>query len=75
MLKQVHFQAIKSLLDVKLDLEQFTVLVGPNGAGKSTLLDQISLLCEMSCASTPYSAHVLGHTGDLLDLLRLRVSP
>lgn len=45
MLKRVHFAGIKSLLDVSIDLERFTVLVGPNGCGKSTVLDQIELVC------------------------------
>lgn len=48
MLKTVHFAGIKSLLEVTLPLEQFTVIVGPNGCGKSTLLDQIAQLCAFS---------------------------
>ncbi|MES2638730.1 MAG: AAA family ATPase [Myxococcota bacterium] len=48
MLDQVHFEEIKSLRDVTIDLARFTVLVGPNGAGKSTVLDQIARLCELS---------------------------
>lgn len=47
MLKSVHFEGIKSLLNVSIDLERFTVLVGPNGCGKSTVLDQIHLLGEV----------------------------
>lgn len=48
MITTVHFQGVRSLLDVKVDLERFTFLVGPNGCGKSTLLDQIERLCHLS---------------------------
>ncbi|MBK9370743.1 MAG: AAA family ATPase [Deltaproteobacteria bacterium] len=48
MLNQVHFENIKSLADVTIDLERLTVLVGPNGCGKSTVLDQVDRLCAFS---------------------------
>ena len=41
----MRFAGLRSLLDVTLDLQPFTVLVGPNGCGKSTLLDEIQRLC------------------------------
>lgn len=65
MLKQVHFAGIKSLLDVTIDLEPFTVLVGPNGCGKSTVLDQVEVLCR---ASQPLRNEVqaLGSAGEAL---------
>ncbi len=62
MLKQVQFQGIKSLLDVTVDLEPFTVLVGPNGCGKSTLLDQIELLGALS-RPEPSPANSFGAAG------------
>lgn len=51
MITTVHFQGVRSLLDVTVDLERFTFLVGPNGCGKSTLLDQVELLCRLSQTS------------------------
>lgn len=63
MLKRVHFAGIKSLLDVTVDLEPFTVLVGPNGCGKSTLLDQIELVVQMCRAAQPGNS-ALGMAGD-----------
>lgn len=47
MLNQVHFENIKSLADVTIDLERLTVLVGPNGCGKSTVLDQVDVFCKL----------------------------
>src|SRR5688572_9208877 len=68
MLSKVRFQAIKSLLDVTVDLSRFTVLVGPNGCGKSTLLRQIELLCGMTQPHGPNS-HVLGSVGWVLNTM------
>lgn len=66
MLKQVQFQGIKSLLDVAVDLEPFTVLVGPNGCGKSTLLDQIERLCAMT-RPKENSGHTFGPAGHVVE--------
>lgn len=66
MLKSVHFQSIKALHDVRVDLDRLTFLVGPNGCGKSTLLDQIEVLCECS-RHDPAEKHVLGHAGSVLE--------
>ncbi len=63
MLTRVHFAGIRSLLDVSVDLERFTVLVGPNGCGKSTLLNQIELLCSASAPPPTDSGFVLGWWG------------
>ena len=35
MLKRVHIQGYKSLVDVELRLEPLTVLIGANASGKS----------------------------------------
>src|SRR4051795_7553852 len=37
----VHVQNFKSLRDVSIDLERFTVFVGANGSGKSSVLGAI----------------------------------
>lgn len=71
MLKRVHFAGIKSLLDVTVELEPFTVLVGPNGCGKSTLLDQIELVVQM-CRADQGSHNVFGMAGEALKAAGLR---
>ena len=46
MISRLHFENFKSLANVDLDLDRFTVLVGPNGAGKSSLLEACHLLSQ-----------------------------
>lgn len=41
MIKNVEIQNFKSLLNVHIDLERFTVFVGPNGCGKTSVLQAI----------------------------------
>ncbi len=65
MLKRVHFAGIKSLANVTIDLERFTVLVGPNGCGKSTVLNHIELLCRGSWQDAS-TGHTLGPAGKAL---------
>ena len=66
MLTRVHFAGIKSLLDVTLNLDRFTVLVGPNGCGKSTLLDQVELVTIATTANTR-TQNIFGSVGDALE--------
>lgn len=64
MLTQVHFENIKALANVTVDLNPFTLLVGPNGCGKSTLLDQIDVLCRMfQLGKADQGAQTLSHLG------------
>ena len=60
MLNQVHFENIKSLADVTIDLERLTVLVGPNGCGKSTVLDQVDVFCKLSSEPSDHAQLTLG---------------
>jgi predicted ATPase len=46
MIDRVHFEKLKSLGDVTLDLGRLTALVGPNGCGKSSVLQGIHLLSQ-----------------------------
>ena len=44
MLTTVRVQNFKCLLDTKIDLAPFTVLIGPNDSGKTSFLDALHLL-------------------------------
>ncbi len=46
MFETVTFKNFKSLQDVTLNLDRFTVLVGPNGGGKSSVLQAMHLLSQ-----------------------------
>ncbi|HEX4611817.1 MAG TPA: AAA family ATPase, partial [Urbifossiella sp.] len=46
MLTRASIRNFKSLRDVQVDLERFTILVGPNASGKSSILQAINLLCR-----------------------------
>ena len=41
MIQKVHIQNFKSLRDVSVELERFTVFVGANGSGKTSVLEAI----------------------------------
>ena len=41
MIRKVRIQNFKSLRDVSIDLERFTVFVGANGSGKTSVLEAI----------------------------------
>ena len=41
MIHKVHIQNFKSLRDVSIELERFTVFVGANGSGKTSVLEAI----------------------------------
>lgn len=43
MIKSVHFQNFKALIDATLPLNRFTLIVGPNGSGKSTAMQALRM--------------------------------
>src|SRR5947208_13849406 len=45
MIRKVAIRNFKSLRDVLIDLERFTVFVGPNASGKSSILQALNYLC------------------------------
>ena len=46
MISKVSIRNFKSLRDVHVDLERFTVFVGPNASGKTSILQALDLLCR-----------------------------
>jgi predicted ATPase len=46
MIRKVSIRNFKSLRDVRVELERFTVFVGPNASGKTSLLQALDLLCR-----------------------------
>ena len=46
MISKVTIINFKSLRDVKIELERFTVFVGPNASGKSSILQGLNILCR-----------------------------
>lgn len=49
MITKASFRNFKSLRDVPIDLERFTVFVGPNASGKSSILQGLHHLCRSFC--------------------------
>src|SRR5437868_14574356 len=43
MIKFIHFENFKALVDATLPLNRFTLIVGPNGSGKSTAMQGLSM--------------------------------
>lgn len=46
MINEVVIRNYKSLRDVRIGLERFTVFVGPNASGKSSMLQALNALCR-----------------------------
>ena len=44
MIRKVHIQGFKSVLDAEIELGQINVFVGPNGVGKTNLLEAVGFL-------------------------------
>lgn len=51
MLTEARFTSFKTLRDVCIPLQPFTVLIGPNGVGKSSALDGIHYLLQLPSQS------------------------
>ena len=43
MIDKIHIKNFKSILDLKLDLGRFNVIIGSNGSGKTNILEAITL--------------------------------
>src|SRR5262249_16183938 len=46
MISKVSIRNFRSLRDVSIDLERFTVFVGPNASGKSSILQGLDVFCR-----------------------------
>lgn len=51
-LRRIHIQGFKSLVDVELELPRLAVLAGPNAAGKSNVLDAVQTLARAGTQRT-----------------------
>lgn len=65
MLTRARFAGFKSLFDVRVELEPFTVLVGPNGCGKSSVLQALYMTLEASRWDGT-SSHVFSRGGEII---------
>src|SRR5262245_51947324 len=52
MLKSLHVRGFKSLIDLRVEFPELTVLFGPNAAGKSNLLEAVQMLSRIATART-----------------------
>lgn len=52
MLRRLHVQGFKSLLDVEVELAPLVVLFGPNAVGKSNVLESLLLLSRLATEQT-----------------------
>lgn len=52
MLRRVHIQGFKSLLDVEVELAPLVVLLGPNAAGKSNFLEALQVFARLVTEKT-----------------------
>jgi len=48
MIKKLKVKNYKSLRDVEIELDKFTVLIGPNASGKSNILDALMFLSDIA---------------------------
>lgn len=60
MLTEARFKSFKTLRDVRIPLQPFTVLIGPNGVGKSSALDGIHYLLQLPNISEGHKIYRCG---------------
>lgn len=56
MVKEVHIQNFKSVVDLKMPLGRFNVLIGENGCGKSNILEAIAFASAASAGQLDIQA-------------------
>ncbi len=61
MIRRLHIQNFKCLLDVAIDLSPFTILIGPNDSGKSSVLEAIAFLGLTPKHPLPEIPRILQH--------------
>ncbi|GAB4420349.1 MAG: hypothetical protein OHK0039_33830 [Bacteroidia bacterium] len=54
MIRAVHIQGFKSVVDLSLELGTFNVLIGENGCGKSNILEAIAFAAAASAGKLDY---------------------
>ena len=57
-LKQIRVDGYKNLIDVKIDIHDFNVLVGPNNSGKSNVLEALQMLWPICFGDDKFRGHV-----------------
>ncbi len=64
MIHKVHIQNFKSLRDVSIELERFTVFVGANGSGKTSVLEAIFSAVRAASGDDPQKVFAQQRHGD-----------
>jgi len=75
MIDRIHFENLKSLASVTLDLGRFTALVGANGCGKSSVLQGLHLLSQTGLKKPADRNKGLGGLGRFASICRSMVVP
>jgi len=73
-IKSVEISNFKSLSDVRVDLEPFTVFVGTNGSGKSNFIDALAFIQECVADSVDVALNRRGGTTHVMNRAKDSVS-
>lgn len=66
MLTEITLENFKNLVDAKIPLSPFTVLVGANGSGKTSVLEALHLMSKLGTEQPEEERHTFGRVGKIL---------